>query len=472
MNDTIRDIPLDQILTNEGQPRKAFYQDSLEELAASIKERGVLEPIVVRPFKGPDGSDKFQIVMGERRFRASKLAGKVAIPAVIREMSDEDAQADALLENFQREDLNPIEKARAIQGLLTFMSWEKCGKTLGVSETTLRRSLELLELPAFVQSELTLRNAAPGQILLSEGHARALSALAHDPATQKRMLDKIKAEKLNLVDSEKIMEAINKYPDKKEAFLRVPLHVSEQLLKALGARAEKAKPYRPQTAEQHMKAIDKVGTQLGELLDERVVEYLSNVQMNQMLATCAELQRELDEFNRKVRLSSKEQRIRASKRVYIHCPLCGRVELIGSLRCSVCWTILRRCYDCNNYDRAFRRKCVRLQCIADVRGRGGESERVFEVVQVPGLQAQVRGAGRQDAEFSFQSRLTLPEEAGEEINIRPGLLADDVLDNASGCLALLRALQLGRGQYPVHSPQHTCPAFVRRACSRPPLSNI
>ena len=352
---TVHNLPLDQILTNAGQPRKSFYQDSLEELAASIKERGVLEPIVVRPMTAPDGSAKFEIVMGERRFRASKLAGKTTIPALVKEMSDEDAQADALLENFQREDLNPIEKARAIQGLMTFMSWEKCGKTLGVSETTLRRSLELLELPTFVQHELTLRTPEPGQGLLTEGHARALSALAHDPATQKRMLDKIKAEKINLADSEKLMAAINKYPEKKEAFLRVPLLVAEQLLKTLGARAERAKPYRPATAEQHMKAIDKVGTQLNELLDERVIEYLSNIQMNQLLATCADLQRGLDEFNRKVRLALKSKEY-GFQETYIHCPLCGRVELIGSLRCSVCWSILRRCYDCGNYDRSFE-KC-------------------------------------------------------------------------------------------------------------------
>ena len=346
----VQQLPLEQIVTNENQPRKSFYQDTLDELAASIKERGVLEPIVVRPHEG-----KFQIVMGERRYRASKIAGKATIPAIVKEMSDEDAHADALLENFQREDMNPIEKARAIQGLLTFMSWEKCGKTLGVSETTLRRSLELLELPQFVQQELTLRAPAAGQILLTEGHARALAVLAHDPASQKRMVDKIKTEKLNIGDAERILGAIIKYPDKREAFLRVPLAVTEQLLKTLGARAEKAKPYRPATAEQHMKAIDKVGQQLDDLLDERVIEYLSAVQMNQLLATCAELQRGLEEFNRKVRLALKSKEY-GFQETYIHCPLCGRVELVGSLRCSVCWTILRRCYDCGNYDRT-QEKC-------------------------------------------------------------------------------------------------------------------
>jgi hypothetical protein len=182
-----------------------------------------------------------------------------------------------------------------------------------------------------------------------------LAAINHDPASQMRMVDKIKKEKLSQGDSEKVIQAINKYPEKKEAFLRVPIAVTEQILRALGARAERAKPYKPQTAEQHMKAIDKIATQLGDLLDERVVEFLETVQMNQLLATCAELNRTLEEFNKKVRLalSSKE---RGFQEVYINCPLCGRVELIGSLRCSVCWTILRRCYDCANYDRTME-KC-------------------------------------------------------------------------------------------------------------------
>ncbi len=155
-------------------------------------------------------------------------------------MSDGAAAADALLENFQREDLNAIEKAQAIQGLLGFMSWEKVAKTLGVSETTLRRSLELLDLPVFVQYELTLRAPEPGETLLTEGHARMPRLPSpRTPPTQKRMVDKIKQERLNQSDSEKIMQAIVRYPDKREAFLRVPLVVTEQILRAPSAPAPK-----------------------------------------------------------------------------------------------------------------------------------------------------------------------------------------------------------------------------------------
>jgi ParB family chromosome partitioning protein len=99
-------ISLEEIIPNEGQPRKTFYEDSLQELAQSIKERGVLEPIVVRPKDG-----KYEIVMGERRCRAARMAGLSEIPAVVREMSDEDVACDSLLENFQREDLNPVDRA-------------------------------------------------------------------------------------------------------------------------------------------------------------------------------------------------------------------------------------------------------------------------------------------------------------------------------------------------------------------------
>src|SRR5437764_9073078 len=103
-------LSLDLVFPNPHQPRKMFDETALAELAASIRERGVMEPIVVRPKDG-----KYEIVAGERRFRASKLAGETEIPAIVRELSDEDAAADALLENFQREDLTATDKAHALQ---------------------------------------------------------------------------------------------------------------------------------------------------------------------------------------------------------------------------------------------------------------------------------------------------------------------------------------------------------------------
>ena len=346
-------LPLNKIRTNENQPRKTFYQESLEELSASIKERGVLQPIVVRPMSGPDAGF-YEIVMGERRYRASLLAGMTTIPVVIRSLSDEDAAADALLENFQREDMNPVEKARAISGLLQFMSYEKVAKTLGVSETTVRRALELLELPPHILQELVMRPGA-GEGAFIEGHARVLLAINDDPATQTRLVQKVKTEKLNIGDLDKVVTAIREFPNKKEAFLRVPVSVTVQMMKSLGAKEDRKKPYKSQTAEQHLKFIEKQADTVSELLDERIGEYLSAEQMNQLLASTAELNRELEVFNAKVRdaLASKDFGFRE---IYIHCPLCGRVELIGSMRCSTCWTVLRRCYDCGNYDRAFE-KC-------------------------------------------------------------------------------------------------------------------
>lgn len=346
-------LTLDSIRPNIRQPRRTFYQESLEELASSIKERGVLQPIVVRPIDPVDGA-KYEIVMGERRFRACKMLGFNTIPAIVRNLTDEDAAADSLLENLQREDMNPIEKARAVQALLQFMSWEKVAKTLGVSETTLRRSLELLELPIQIQNELIQRPGV-GEGTFTEGHARSLLALREDAAAQLRLVQKIKGEKLNISDVEKIIGAIQKFPQKKEAFLKVPVAVTDQMLRSLGAREERQKPYRSQTADQHLKIIEKSSISLSDMLDDRIGEFLSAEQMNQLLATTADLQRELEAFNDKLRdqITNKDFGFRE---VYIHCPLCGRVELVGSLRCSVCWTVLRRCYDCGNYDRAFE-KC-------------------------------------------------------------------------------------------------------------------
>ncbi len=340
-------LPLEKIKTTEGQPRKTFHQESLEELAQSIKERGVLEPIVVRPV-----GDHYEIVMGERRYRACKIAGLAEIPVVIRELSDEEAKADALVENFQREDLNPVERAKAIKELLDLYDMEAVCRILGVSETTVRRHMEILDLPDIIQQELVCR---PGESsAFTEGHARLLRALNGDMSAQVRLARKIKDEKLSIEQTTKIIEAIVEFPDKKEAFMRVPLNVTEEILRHIRRPKEKKKPFKPQTAEEHLKQIDKAAGALTDLLDERVVDYLTAVQMNQLLSTTSEACRILEEYTHMLRVSLQKSD-HGFKEVYVHCPLCGRIELIGSMRCGVCWTVLRRCIDCGLYDQTYQR---------------------------------------------------------------------------------------------------------------------
>jgi ParB family chromosome partitioning protein len=349
---SLENLPLDKIRAALDQPRKTFYQESLDELAASIRERGVLEPIVVRPLKG-DEAGKFEIIMGERRFRASHLAGRTTIPAIVKEMSDDEAAADALLENFQREDLNPVEKARAVEALLRIMSYEKVCKTLGVSETTVRRMMELLELPPQVQQELVQRPGG-GVSNFSEGHARALVAFNDDPAMQSRLIAKIKQERLSVSALEQIVLNVQKFPSKKEVFLRVSHSVGDQMVRSLSNREERKKPYKAQTAKEHLKSIDKQAWMMTDLLDERIVEYLTPEEMNHLLAITMQATRQMEIFNHRVR-TALENRTFGFKEVYIHCPLCGRIELIGAVRCSTCWSVLRRCCDCGNYNRTAER---------------------------------------------------------------------------------------------------------------------
>jgi len=343
-------IDLDKISPASDQPRKTFDQGTLLELAMSIRERGVLEPIIVRSA----GEGRYAIVMGERRWRACQMAGLTQIPAIIRELSDEDANTDALIENFQREDLNPVERARAVKKLLGFMSWEKSLKTLGVSDSTMRRYLDLLDLPEPILSEI-LATPAEGEGEFLEGHAYALRPLNGEVKLQVRLAKKVRAEKLSVDDLKKVIAAIAEVPSKAEAFLRVPLHVTEEILRSIGRQNRKKKPYQPKTAEQHLKSMQKACTSVLDLLDERVAQYLSTEQMNQTLSATADLAEQITKFNKAMR-ESLAKTDSGFKEIYIHCPLCGRIELIGSVRCSVCWSVLRRCLDCGHYDQSYQ-KC-------------------------------------------------------------------------------------------------------------------
>ena len=345
-------LDLDKITPAADQPRKSFDQGTLLELAMSIRERGVLEPIVVRP--RPDGM--YEIVMGERRWRASQMAGLTQIPVVVREISDQDATTDALVENFQREDLNPVERGRAIKKLLEFMSWEQALKTLGCADSTMRRYLDLLDLPDAILDELVTKPAAnEGEFL--EGHAHALRLVNGNSKVQLRLAKKVRAEKLSVDDLKKVIGAIGELPDKTEAFLRVPLRVTQEILRSAARQIRQKKPYQPKTAEQQLKSLQKACTGVLDVLDERVAKYLSATQLNQMLSATADLAEQINRFNKSMR-DTLQKTDREFKEIYVHCPLCGRIELIGSLRCSVCWGVIRRCLDCAGYDQSYQ-KCLK-----------------------------------------------------------------------------------------------------------------
>ncbi len=160
-------IPVGQIHPNPQQPRDVFEPEAFQELVHSVKEFGVLQPIVVRP----DG-DNFQLIMGERRWRASKEAGLTDIPAIIRETTDENMLRDALLENLHRSDLNPLEEAAAYKQLLEDfgITQEQLADRLGRSRPQITNTLRLMRLPVVVQEKLVSG-------VLSSGHARALLSI-------------------------------------------------------------------------------------------------------------------------------------------------------------------------------------------------------------------------------------------------------------------------------------------------------
>lgn len=169
----IKQIPLSQIGANPDQPRKTFKQAELDELAASIKEKGVLQPILLRSVQGRPYN--YEIVAGERRFRASKLAGLNEIPAVVKKLDDDNAMEIALIENVQRENLDPIEEAAAYKNLMEKCNYElsDVSRLIGKSDSYIRNSMRLMNLPESVK-----KMVSDGAI--SASHARTI-AVADDP---------------------------------------------------------------------------------------------------------------------------------------------------------------------------------------------------------------------------------------------------------------------------------------------------
>ncbi|MEO6412281.1 MAG: ParB/RepB/Spo0J family partition protein [Pedococcus sp.] len=240
------EIPVEQIRPNPRQPRSVFDEDDMAELVHSISEIGVLQPIVIRPIpagQGPDQLDNapdgvlYELIMGERRWRASQEAGKATVPAIVKETDDDDLLRDALLENLHRSELNALEEAAAYQQLLEDFgcTHDELAARIGRSRPQISNTLRLLKLPPLVA-----RRVAAG--VLSAGHARALLSLP-DGAAMERVAQRIVAEGLSVRNVEEIV--------------------------AVGGPDDVAKPRRPRAGNRHPQ-LDDLAARLSDRFDTRV----------------------------------------------------------------------------------------------------------------------------------------------------------------------------------------------------------
>lgn len=223
-------IRLSEIEPNKEQPRKAFDEDSLLELADSIKQYGVLQPLLVQK-KG----DYYEIIAGERRWRAAKLAGIKEVPVIIKDYSSREVMEIALIENIQREDLNPIEEAKAYQKLIKDyrLKQDEVADKVSKSRAAIANSMRLLKLDERVQ-QMVMEN------MISNGHARALLAV-EDGDTQYFLAQKIFDEKLSVRETEKLMKSIEKEKapvkkDKDTARELIYKNIEEKIKEVLGTK--------------------------------------------------------------------------------------------------------------------------------------------------------------------------------------------------------------------------------------------
>ena len=222
-------VKITMVKPNGGQPRKNFDEDSLMELAESIRQFGLLQPILVQ-----DKKDHYEIIAGERRWRAAKLAGLKEIPVIIKELTDQEVVEISLIENIQRENLNPIEEAQAYKRLLTEfnLKQDEVAERVSKSRTAVTNSMRLLKLCDEVQQMVVNE-------MLTTGHARALLAI-EDPEEQYRIAQKVFDEKLSVREVEKLVKNLNKpeKPKKKEneSLTAIYQNLEERLKESLGRK--------------------------------------------------------------------------------------------------------------------------------------------------------------------------------------------------------------------------------------------
>jgi ParB family chromosome partitioning protein len=229
----LKEIPVDLLQRGRYQPRLDIRQDSLEELANSIRAQGVVQPIVARPIGKAGESQRYEIVAGERRWRAAQMAGLESIPAVVRDLPDEAAIAMALIENIQREDLNPLEEARALDRLIREfdLTHGEAAEAVGRSRASVSNLLRLLDLSDKVRPMLEARQ-------LEMGHARALLSIS-DPVQQLDAARQVVSKGLSVRETERLVKRMlsgpgGKAPPKQPAaqsadIRRLEVEVSEKL---------------------------------------------------------------------------------------------------------------------------------------------------------------------------------------------------------------------------------------------------
>ena len=202
-SDSLKNIPVDLLQRGKYQPRVDIRQDTLQQLAESIRSQGVIQPIVVRPIKNSSGSNtRYEIIAGERRWRASQMAGKHEVPAIIRDIENVDAIAIALIENIQRENLNPLEEAKALSRLIAEfdMTHKQAADVVGRSRVAVSNLLRLLDLSDEVKPMVEARQ-------LEMGHARALLSL-ENPSQQLSVARDIIKRGLSVRATEKLIRGL------------------------------------------------------------------------------------------------------------------------------------------------------------------------------------------------------------------------------------------------------------------------
>jgi len=215
---SIRQLPLSSISSGVYQPRKTFTEDSLAELAQSIEQKGILQPILVEEY----GDGKYNIIAGERRFRAAAMAGLERIPVLVRSFSEQEKLEIALIENIQREDLTPIEEAAAFKELMITagLSQQELAQHLGKQRSTIANSLRLLKLPQHMQEAIESRDITPG-------HARAILSLINE-TDQETLYQGIVKKELSVRSAEALADNLNRGIRKGENSIRGKKPLSEK----------------------------------------------------------------------------------------------------------------------------------------------------------------------------------------------------------------------------------------------------